>query len=303
MTDPSERVNGSTLNASNEEENLLGGQPNEVALFALGHRPTAYRPLTDAEVGYLRAAVAGKLPPSLSGSVREMLKHNSAATEFVLSEQLLSTANRSVDIPSRLSNRILRSAKAVNSSTPSRNWSILSWPYARLGAAAAALAIVVTLYGLHRTDKPDFTIAALDDYEILADSGVVTRGGPQADTQARKKPALKYVEMDIARALLADFFAEDQNGKREEETKVISRLSDALNEKRKVQFIFDAAIKPMLIGKNDETLAVRVYNLSDPANSRLASTLHMSDDNRGYFVSPAPSAPAESSSPSAILPP
>jgi hypothetical protein len=205
-----------------------------------------------------------------------------------MSEQLLTVANRSVDIPQHLRKKILAAAKPVAPAAPRRNWSILSGPYARVAGAAAALAIVVTLYGLHRTDNPNFTIAALDDYETLADSGVVTRGGPRADAQAPKKLALKYVEVDVARTLLADFFAQDQNAKRHEENRVISGLSDALNEKQKVQFIFDAAIKPILISKKDETLTVRVYNLSDPANSRLASMLHMSADSKGYFVSPAP---------------
>lgn len=287
MTEPSNEAKGSMPGAANETVDSLGDQLNEVALFALGHRPTAYRPLSNAEVSNLKAAVAGALPASLSGSVRELLKHNSAATEFVMSEQLLMVADRSVDIPTRLSNRILAAAKPVTRAAPKRDWSILSWRYVRLGSAAAALGIVISFYGLHRTDNPNFTIAALDDYQILADSGVVTRGVPQANSRAAKKPALSYIEVDIPRTLLADFFAEDQSGKRGEENTVISRLSDALNEKDKVKFVFDASIKPLLTSEKDEMLTVRLYNLLDPANNQLASALH-SDNGKGYFVSPAP---------------
>jgi hypothetical protein len=289
MTESSNRADASMLGAENEMAEFRGGQPNEVALFALGHQPTAYRPLSDAEVSNLKAAVAGTLPASLSSAVRELLKHNSAATEFVMSEQLLTVANRSVEIPAHVTKTILAAAKPVAGAAPRRNWSMLSWPYAPVGAAAAALLIAISFYGLNRGDRPNFTVAALDDYEILADSGVVvTRGGPQTDAHAPSKPALKYVEVDLPRALLMDFFAQDQSGKSAEESKVISRLSDALNEKGKAKFVFDAATGPLLTSEKDELLTVRVYDLSNPANKQLASTLHLPDDGKGYFVSPAP---------------
>jgi hypothetical protein len=316
MTEPSNGI-------SNQAAEFLGDQPNEVALFALGHRPTSYRPLTDAEVSNLRAAVAGTLPASLSGSVRELLKQNSAATEFVMSEQLITVANQSVYIPPHLRKKILTAAKPVAGVAPRRNWSIRSWPYAPLGAATAALAIAISFYELNRGDRPNFEVAALDDHEILADSGVVTRGGPQTDAHTPSKPApivtksgavvestspvtlaadtpppevdartpskpLKYVEIDLPRAFLTDFFAEDQSGKSVEENRVISRLSGALNEKEKVRFIFDAATKPLLTREKDELFTVRVYDLSNPANKQLASALHLPDNGKGYFVSPAP---------------
>jgi hypothetical protein len=288
MTESSNEANGSSPGAANEAAEFLGDQPNEVALFALGHRPTAYRPLTEAEVRNLMAAVAGKLPVSLSGPVRELLKNNSAATEFVLSEQLLTAANRSVDIPAHLTKKILRAAQPVVGAAPRPNWSILSRPYVRLAAATAALAIAISFYGLNRGDRPNFEVAALGDYEILADSGVVTRGGPESDAHRPSKPALVYVEVDLPRTLLTDFFADDQSGKSAEENRVISRLSNALNEKEKVRFIFDAATKPLLTSEKDELLTVRVYDLSNPANKQLASALHLPDNRKGYFVSPAP---------------
>jgi hypothetical protein len=288
MTEPSNSADASMLAASNETAEFLGDLPNEVTLFALGHRPTAYRPLSDAEVSNLKAAVAGTLPARLSGSVRELLKHNSAATEFVLSEQLLTVANRSVDIPAHLTKKILAAAKPVAPAAPRRNWSILSWPYAPLGAAAAAFAIAISFYGLNRGDRPNFEVAALDNYEILAESGVVTRGGPQTDLHTPSKPALIYIEVDLPKTLLTDFFANDQSGKTAKENKVISRLSDALNEKEKVKFVFDAETKPLLTREKDELLTVRVYDLSNPANKQLASALHLPDNRKGYFVSPAP---------------
>ena len=98
----------------NEAADFLGDQPNEVALFALGHRPTAYRPLTEAEVSNLRAAVAGPLPASLSGSVRELLEDNSAATEFVMSEQLLTVANREREHSAACRIRILPGRRACS---------------------------------------------------------------------------------------------------------------------------------------------------------------------------------------------
>ena len=69
---------------------------------------------------------------------------------------------------------------------------------------------------------------------------------------------------------------------------MISRLSDTLNEKGNVRFIFDAATKPLLTSEKDELLTVRVYDLSNPANKQLASALHLPDNRKGYFVSPAP---------------
>ena len=68
---------------------------------------------------------------------------------------------------------------------------------------------------------------------------------------------------------------------------MISRLSDALNEKNKVKFIFDTAIKPLLASESGEMLTVRVYDLSDPDNEQLGSALH-STNGKGYFISPAP---------------
>jgi hypothetical protein len=338
MTEPSNSADASMLGASSETAEFLGDLPNEVTLFALGHRPTAYRPLSDAEVSNLKAAVAGTLPAGLSGSVRELLKHNSAATEFVLSEQLLTVANRSVDVPARLSNRILGAATRLERSgrrpvvraAPGGRYSPVfgSRRYGAMGAAAAALAIAVAFHGLsleqfkgtgdsksrkvadkrtfpsmNRPSNPKFAVAVLDDHEILRTGGTVTRGGAMpatvADTpqppmtidaqpprqEAPPKPPLKFVEIDVRKGLLVSFFAADQTGKQAEENTMIARLAGALDVGDKASFIFDAAIKPTLIGDMQETLTLRVYDLTDPANSALASALRIEGPGKRFFVS------------------
>jgi hypothetical protein len=357
MTKPSSQPNGSRASVSSEAAEFLGGQPDEVALFALAQRPTTYRPLTNDEVSNLKAAVAGTLPQSLSGSVCELLKHNSAATEFVMSEQLLSAANRCVEIPTRLSAKILRGAKPAAIGAPRQRYSVFfwSWRYAAVGAAAAALAIAVSFYGLNQPGKlqiahdlapssqgsfglartakneialpsrnepsrleiskhepaeipknepalaeiPNFTVAVLDDHEILNAGGTVTRGGvtpnPRVSVarEAREvadqlpnppKPPLEFVEIDVRKGLLVSFFAADQIGKQAEENAMIARLSGALNVDN-ARFIFDAAIKPLLTGNLQDTLTLRIYDLTDPANTVLASALHLEGPGKRYFVS------------------
>lgn len=109
---------------------------------------------------------------------------------------------------------------------------------------------------------------------------------PKPAEQTPAKSELKYVEIDVRKGLLTSFFAEDQSGKRAEEDNVIARISDALNEKKKVGLIFDVAIKPLLTGDMQETLTLRVYDLSEPANKKLASKLPMPNVGKSYFLLP-----------------
>ncbi len=363
MTESTNEHSRPTKAGPEEAVEFLGGQPNEVAMFALAHTPILYRPLTDTEVSNLRAAVQGALPPELSGSIRELLKNNAAATELVMAEQLLTAAARGGEIPWRLSRTILGPQKLAPNTAPKRTWSVQSWLYAGMGAAAAAaVAIAVSFYGFNHPggtagstvavlDNPSFTVAVLDNREILS---VPTDGGggsqqptapkpldvrstvpvaessisgnltptneqrsplaatagtageraapalptppeappelraaeepaptppprpePPPTKQSPSKPGLKYVEIDVSKGQLAPFFADDQSGKGADERAVIARLSAVFNETEKVDLIFDAAIKPLLRGDMKETLNLRVYDLSDPVNLRLALALYL----------------------------
>ena len=274
--------------SSNEADaaDFLGGQPNEVALFALARRPRTYIPLTDAEISVLKAAVAGNLPSGLSDSVRTLLTDNAAATEFVMSEQLLASANRKPPPPARLSNRVLHRAQSVKEIAPSRRWHIPSWRLAGMATAAAGLVLAISLYGLNRSESPNFTVAALDNYEILADSGMVTRGGK---TASKAGPALNFIETEVEQSMLMAFFDKDQHGRTGVETDVLSQLSTAiLRRADRPHFVIDAAIAPDLVIEKDKQIAVRIYDLSDPANRALATSLHLADVHDQYFVSLAP---------------
>ncbi len=156
-----------------------------------------------------------------------------------------------------------------------------------MSAATAALAIAMAFYGFNPRGSPNFSVAALDDREILGEAGgTLTRGGPRPAGKTPAMSALKYVEIDLRKGLLTSFFAEDQSGKRVDEDATMARISEALNEKQKVGFVFDAAIKPLLTGDMGETLTLRVYDLSDPANEKLASRLRMLSVGKSYFLSP-----------------
>ena len=289
MTGSARRPDRSTSDGSDAPD-FLGNQPNDVALFALAHRPRAYFPLTDVEISNLRAAVEGTLPVILSRSVRELLTRNAAATEFVMSEQLLASANRKGALPAGLSNKILRRSRPAAKVASTRAWQIFSWPYAgAASAAAAALALAISFYGMNnRSERPNFSVATLENYEILADAGTVTRGGHSANESNKARPALKYVETDVRRTRLAGFFDKDQRGKGREENGFLAQLGMAVRQKGKPQFIFDAAIAPILNNEKDETVSVRVYDLSDPANRPLVASLHLTDGNGRYFVSLSP---------------
>jgi hypothetical protein len=289
MTGSARRPDESTSGGSDAPD-FLGDQPNDVALFALAHRPQAYFPLTDAEISNLRAAVEGTLPISLSGSVRELLTGNAAATEFVMSEQLLANANQKRALPARLSSTILRRSRPAAKVASTRDWQIFSWRYAggASAVAAAAFGVVISFYGMNRSESPNFTVAALEDYEILADAGTVTRGGLSANENNRARPVLKYVEIDVGRTRLADLFDKDQRSKAREENNFLAQLATAVRQKGKPQFIFDAAIAPILTAEKDETVSLRVYDLSDPANRPLVASLHLADASDRYFVSLAP---------------
>ena len=277
--------------SSNEADaaGFLGGQPNEVALFALARRPHTYIPLTDVEISVLKAAVAGSLPIGLSDSVRKLLTDNAAATEFVMSEQLLANANRKPPPPARLSNLVSRRAQSVNEIAASRRWQIPSWRLAGIATAAAGLVLAVSLYGLNRSESPNFTVAALDNYEILADSGMVMRGGQAANEAGRARPALKFIETEVERSKLMTIFDKDQHGKSRVETSILAQLSTAVHRSGdRPHFVFDTAIGPVLVSEKDEAIALRIYDLSDPANRALAASLHLSDVHGQYFVSLAP---------------
>ena len=267
---------------------FLGGQPDELALFAIGQRPSAYQPLTAAAAANLKAAVHGILSPNFSDAVRELVKRNAAAREFVLSEQLLAAANKSVDIPPTLSRQILKNGQPALARASNRRWSLPSWQFAGGGAVAAALAITIAFYGLNQPGSPNFSVAKLDDREILSlAGGTVFRGGPQPSEKMPSESGLKYVEIDIRKGLLTAFFADDQHGNRTEEDNTIAGISGLLDEKQKVSFIFDAAIKPLLTGDMQKNLTLRVFDLSEPANDKLAAGLHVSNAGKGYFLSPA----------------
>jgi hypothetical protein len=277
--------------SSNEADaaDFLGGQPDEVALFALARRPRTYIPLTDAEISLLKAAVAGTLAIGLSDSVRKLLTDNAAATEFVMSEQLLANANRKPPLPARLSDRVLRSTQSAKGMAPSRRWQIPSWRFAGMATAAAGLVLTVSIYGLNRSESPNFTVATLDNYEILADSGTVTRGGKAANEAGKAQPALNFIETEVERLKLMAIFDKDQRGKSGVETIILSQLSTAIRRSAdRPHFVFDAAIGPDLVTEKDEAIALRIYDLSDPANRALATSLHLSDVHGQYFVSLAP---------------
>ena len=268
---------------------FLGEQPNEVALFALAHRPQAYVPLTEAEINDLKAAVAGTLPASLSGSVRELLRRNAAAKEFVVSEQLLESANRKPPLPAHLSSRVLRRAQPAKETSLPQRWRIFSWRFAGLTTAVAGLALTVIVYGLNRSEPPDFTVAALDDYEILADSGTVTRGGGAEHESGKARLHLNFFEVRVEQSELFAFFDNTQQDKDGAEANVLAQLSTAAHQTRdRPHFVFDAAIAPVLATDKDEMITLRVYDLSDPANGALATLLHLSNFHDQYFVTLAP---------------
>jgi hypothetical protein len=182
----------------------------------------------------------------------------------------------------------LTNARRATPKASARWWPLRSWQFAGVGAAAAALAIAVAFYGLNLHASPNFSVAALDDREILGEAGgTLTRGGQRPTEKTPAKSDLRFTEIDVRKGLLTSFFAEDQSGKRADEDATMARISGALNEKQKVGFVFDAAVKPLLAGDMGETLTLRVYDLSDPANAKLASRLPSLSAGKSYFLSPA----------------
>ncbi len=263
-----------------EAAEYLGGALDEVAVFALAHTPRRYAPLTDTEIRNLKASVAGTLPGLLSEQVRELLRRNAAAVELVMSEQLLANANRKQAVPAALSNRIFSRTRPAARVAASRTRSIVRWRYVWGLPAAAALAVAFSFYGMNRPASPNFEIAALDDEEILAQPGGKTRG-IVVDSGSTKAPgALDYVEMALPRASLADFFDKDQRGKGESESRTLSRLSSAAHPEGNPQFLIDMSIEKNLNGDKNEMIAVRIYDLADPANRPLLASLRLQSGER-----------------------
>ena len=251
----------------------LGGTPDEIALFALAHKPRRYAPLTDEESSILEQAVAGTLPAPLSRQARELIKRNAAAVEFVMSEQLLASANRKEPLPATLSNRILSRTRPATTGVPAlpRRSSVF-WRYGWALPAAAALVAAFSFYGMNRPENPNFEIAALDDEEILA--------GPEGKSMEilgspRETGPLDYVETALPRASLADFFDRDQRNKGASESRTLSQLAAAAHQKGKPEFLFDASVEKSLEKGRDEMIPVRIYDLAAPANRPLLASLHL----------------------------
>ena len=115
---------------------------------------------------------------------------------------------------------------------------------------------------------------------------MVTRGGK---TASKAGPALNFIETEVERSKLMAFFDKDQHGRSGVETGVLSQLSTAiLRRADRPHFVFDAAIAPDLVIEKDKQIALRIYDLSDPANRALATSLHLADVHDQYFVSLAP---------------
>ena len=253
----------------------LGGTPDEIALFALAHKPRRYVPLTDAETRNLKEAVAGTLPALLSQEVRELLKRNAAAVELVMSEQFLANANRKEAVPAALSNRILSRTRPSARVPASGSRSRPQWRSVWALPAVAALAVAYSFYGMYRPSSPNFEIAALDD-EILAEPGDTTRGVASDSAGSAKAPgALDYVETAVPRASLADFFDKDQRDKGASESRTLSLLSAAAHQKGNPEFLFDVSVEKSLNGAKDEMVAIRIYDLADPANRLLLRSLRL----------------------------
>jgi hypothetical protein len=131
-----------------------------------------------------------------------------------------------------------------------------------------------------------FAVAVLNDHEILNDRGTVIAAGAILADEKRPEPAHKFVEIDVRKGLLVSLFdSADQTEKRGEANTVLARLALALDVGDKASFIFDAAIKPLLVGDMQETVPLRIYDLTAPVNTVLASALHIEGPRKRFFVS------------------
>ncbi|RBP09767.1 hypothetical protein DFR50_121113 [Roseiarcus fermentans] len=243
-----------------EREDFLGGRADDVALFALAHAPRRRVPLTEMEFDALRSAVAGTLPEAMSKPVRELLAGNAAAAELVMNEQLLANARRQAAVPARLTDAVFRRAGLPARGAPA--W-MRSSPGRRMVsalAAAAALAVAFSLYGLELRGGPNFDIVALDD----AERQVAEDGG-----------GLNYVDAEEPRILLNDFFAGEGGDRAAREKRTLAQLSATLHQPGAPEYLFDADLKTRLLSDRTGTVPVRVFDLTDSANRRLIGPLRL----------------------------
>ena len=273
----------------------LGGQGGDAALFAITKTPSAYRSLTDPEIEVLKMGVAGSLTPDKSETLAKLLKTNAAATELVLAEQLLASANRSITIPDHVSKRILAGARS-KSALARKSGSFLSWRYVGLPAGVAAMLFIgLAVHNFTQPRTPNFMIASLDDRTILeTPGGVVTRGLAPNGITAEPAAAPIYVLIDVRKGLLVGLFGKDRQSNYADDDQFLSRLSNAFHENGKVGFVFDQTIEAALDGNLDDNLRLRVYDLSSSENKSIASHLSMDGqlkqalENAKYYITPAP---------------
>ena len=253
----------------------LGSQEGDAALFAISKQPKTYKPLTDAEIEILRAGVLGLLPPTKSEELADLLKNNAAATEWVLAEQLLSSANKRASIPDRLSATILEANKPKKAS--SFRWGgLFSWRHLAIPAGAAAMLVIgIALYKSNNVINPRYTLASLDDRAILdLPGGTLTRGSSAENRTSPEKEVLKFVEIDVRKGLLVPFFKPSESAKQTSDGDgFLDRLSKFLNEPSSATFAFDQALKEELGEDLEENIRLRVYDLFNPENGKLVNGL------------------------------
>jgi hypothetical protein len=81
---------------------------DQAMILAISHRQRDDTPLSLDQERLLDSWIAGRLPSNDADRAAELTKHNKLAAERILERRLIDATNRSSDVPSALSARMLR---------------------------------------------------------------------------------------------------------------------------------------------------------------------------------------------------
>jgi hypothetical protein len=262
-------------------------------LSAISRRQRDNTPLSLDQERLLDSWIAGRLPPNDADRAADLTKSNKLAAERILEHRLLTAANAGPDVPSALSERILRASWPPRSGAGgifSLRWPTFSaWQWSGLGAVPAAIA-VIAVFGIQvwqaqvQSDQ-SFQIAmvTIEDRDVLVEGPRYrTRGSqqqaPNPSTPLNEKPAeSRFSDVEIPTALLRrainGAFVDKQSIEHSELMKYLRAQNESFDIQARI--LIDSALADSVAKSAPERASIqsRAYDLNDPTTATIRSKI------------------------------
>ena len=262
-------------------------------LSAISHRQRDNTPLSLDQERLLDSWIAGRLPAKEADRAAELTRNNKLAAERILEGRLIAAANEGPDVPSALSERILRASRPPISGRGSLinlRWPTFSaWQWSGFGSAVAAIALIAVfgfqVWQVQLRSNRSFQIAMVtinDRSALFAEPRYRTRGrrqqSPTADAPSTQAPTEShFLDLEVPTALLRRAINGVSLDKQSiEHSELITSLR-AQNQSfdSEALILIDSALTGS-ISENVPELTntkIRVYDLNDPSAVAIRSKI------------------------------